>query len=74
VNYSAGATTLDEYRKRIERDAAPERRFQPIMVGEPTVEETIDGLRDREQHTKLKFDAALEARQALRPLHLIGSA
>ena len=61
-----GATTIDEYRKHIERDAALERRFQPIMVGEPTVEETIDilhGLRDRyEQHHKVKMsDAALEA-------------
>jgi len=40
-----GATTLDEYRKYIERDAALERRFQPVMVEEPTVEETIDILR-----------------------------
>lgn len=61
-----GATTLDEYRKHIERDAALERRFQPVMVGEPTVAETIEilyGLRDRyEQHHKLKIsDAALEA-------------
>lgn len=61
-----GATTLDEYRKHIERDAALERRFQPIMVGEPTVQETIEilhGLRDRyEQHHKVKIsDAALEA-------------
>ncbi len=61
-----GATTLDEYRKHIERDAALERRFQPVMVGEPSVEETIEilyGLRDRyEQHHKLKIsDAALEA-------------
>lgn len=61
-----GATTLDEYRKHIERDAALERRFQPVMVGEPTVEETIEilyGLRERyEQHHKLKIlDTALEA-------------
>ncbi|MGJ3253455.1 MAG: ATP-dependent Clp protease ATP-binding subunit [Elainellaceae cyanobacterium] len=61
-----GATTLDEYRKHIERDAALERRFQPVMVGEPSVEETIEilhGLRDRyEQHHKLKIsDMALEA-------------
>ncbi len=61
-----GATTLDEYRKHIERDAALERRFQPVMVGEPTVEETIEilhGLRERyEQHHKLHIsDAALEA-------------
>ncbi|MGB3204980.1 MAG: ATP-dependent Clp protease ATP-binding subunit [Crinalium sp.] len=61
-----GATTLDEYRKHIERDAALERRFQPVMVGEPTVDETIEilhGLRERyEQHHKLKIsDLALEA-------------
>jgi len=61
-----GATTLDEYRKHIERDAALERRFQPIMVGEPSVAETIEilfGLRERyEQHHKLKIsDAALDA-------------
>jgi len=61
-----GATTLDEYRKHIERDAALERRFQPVMVGEPSVDETIEilyGLRDRyEQHHKLKIsDDALVA-------------
>ncbi|MEL6399295.1 MAG: ATP-dependent Clp protease ATP-binding subunit [Cyanobacteria bacterium J06626_4] len=61
-----GATTLDEYRKHIERDAALERRFQPVMVGEPSIEETIEilhGLRDRyEQHHKLKItDDALDA-------------
>ncbi|MBE9030877.1 ATP-dependent Clp protease ATP-binding subunit [filamentous cyanobacterium LEGE 11480] len=61
-----GATTLDEYRKHIERDAALERRFQPVMVGEPSVEETIEilhGLRERyEQHHKLTIsDEALEA-------------
>jgi ATP-dependent Clp protease ATP-binding subunit ClpC len=61
-----GATTLDEYRKHIERDAALERRFQPVMVGEPSVDETIEilrGLRERyEQHHKLKIgDDALEA-------------
>lgn len=61
-----GATTLDEYRKHIERDAALERRFQPVMVGEPSVPETIEilyGLRERyEQHHKLKItDEALEA-------------
>jgi ATP-dependent Clp protease ATP-binding subunit ClpC len=61
-----GATTLDEYRKYIERDAALERRFQPVMVDEPSVEETIEilyGLRDRyEQHHQLKIsDLALEA-------------
>ena len=52
-----GATTLEEYRKHIEKDAALERRFQPVMVGEPSVEETIEilyGLRERyEKHHKL---------------------
>ncbi|MBV8887589.1 MAG: ATP-dependent Clp protease ATP-binding subunit [Chroococcidiopsidaceae cyanobacterium CP_BM_RX_35] len=61
-----GATTLDEYRKHIERDAALERRFQPIMVGEPSVAETVEilhGLRDcYEQYHKVKIsDAALTA-------------
>ncbi|MBW4573472.1 MAG: ATP-dependent Clp protease ATP-binding subunit [Tolypothrix carrinoi HA7290-LM1] len=61
-----GATTLDEYRKHIERDAALERRFQPIMVGEPTVQETIEilqGLRSvYEQHHRVTIsDAALKA-------------
>ncbi|AFZ48403.1 ATPase AAA-2 domain protein [Cyanobacterium stanieri PCC 7202] len=61
-----GATTLDEYRKHIERDAALARRFQPVMVGEPSVDETIEilfGLRERyEQHHKLKIsDEALDA-------------
>ena len=59
-----GATTLDEYRKYIERDAALERRFQPVNVDEPTVEETIEilkGIRERyEEHHKLKIsDEAL---------------
>jgi ATP-dependent Clp protease ATP-binding subunit ClpC len=61
-----GATTLDEYRKYIERDPALERRFQPIMVGEPTKEESLEilkGLRDRyEAHHRVKItDEALEA-------------
>merc|ERR1711966_245378 len=61
-----GATTLDEYRKHIEKDSALERRFQPVMVGEPSVEETIEilyGLRDRyEKHHKLVIsDEALAA-------------
>ena len=48
--HCVGATTLDEYREYIEKDAALERRFQPVMVDEPTVEDTISilrGLRDR---------------------------
>ncbi|MDO4618699.1 MAG: ATP-dependent Clp protease ATP-binding subunit [Clostridia bacterium] len=61
-----GATTLNEYRKYIEKDAALERRFQPVTVGEPTVEETIEilkGLRDRyEAHHGVKItDDAIEA-------------
>jgi ATP-dependent Clp protease ATP-binding subunit ClpC len=61
-----GATTLDEYRKHVEKDAALERRFQPIMVGEPSLEETrliLKGLRDRyEAHHRVKItDEAIEA-------------
>lgn len=61
-----GATTLDEYRKHIERDAALERRFQPVNVGEPSIDDTIEilrGLRERyEQHHRLKItDEALVA-------------
>lgn len=60
-----GATTIDEYRKNIEKDAALERRFQPVMVGEPTEEETVQilkGLRDKyEAHHKVKItDEAIE--------------
>jgi len=54
-----GATTIDEYRKNIEKDAALERRFQPVLVSEPTVEDTIDilqGLKDRyEAHHRVKI-------------------
>ena len=65
-----GATTLDEYRKHIERDAALERRFQPVTVGEPSIADTIEilrGLRERyEQHHRLKItDAALDAAATL---------
>ncbi len=61
-----GATTINEYRKYIEKDAALERRFQPVMVGEPSEEEAIEilrGLRDRyEAHHKVKItDEAIEA-------------
>jgi ATP-dependent Clp protease ATP-binding subunit ClpC len=61
-----GATTLDEYRKHIEKDAALERRFQPITVDEPTIEESIEilkGLRDRyEAHHGVKIsNEAIEA-------------
>jgi ATP-dependent Clp protease ATP-binding subunit ClpB len=68
--HCVGATTLDEYRKHIEKDAALERRFQPVLVGEPTVEDTISilrGLRERyEIHHQVKFkDAALVAAAVL---------
>ena len=61
-----GATTLNEFRKHIEKDSALERRFQPIMVGEPSIDETIEilkGLRDRyEAHHKVQItDEALAA-------------
>jgi len=65
-----GATTLDEYRKYVEKDAALERRFQPVRVGEPSVEQTIEilkGLRDRyEAHHRVSFtDSALVAAATL---------
>jgi ATP-dependent Clp protease ATP-binding subunit ClpC len=56
---AVGATTLDEYRKHVEKDPALERRFQPVMVAEPTVDETIailNGLRDRyESHHRVRI-------------------
>ena len=71
-----GATTLDEYRKHIEKDAALERRFQPVYVGEPSVEDTIAilrGLKARyEVHHKGVQDQGLGAGrrgQAVAPLH-----
>ena len=68
--HTVGATTLDEYRKYIEKDAALERRFQTVLVGEPTVEDTISilrGLRERyEIHHKVTFkDSALVAAAVL---------
>ncbi len=68
--HTVGATTLDEYRKYIEKDAALERRFQPVMVGEPTVEDTISilrGLRERyELHHGVRLkDSALVAAAVL---------
>ena len=68
--HTIGATTLDEYRKYIEKDAALERRFQPVLVGEPTVEDTISilrGLRERyEIHHGVRIkDAALVAAAVL---------
>ena len=64
--HTIGATTLDEYRKYVEKDAALERRFQPVFVGEPSVEDTISilrGLRDRyETHHQVRIlDSALVA-------------
>ena len=68
--HCVGATTLDEYRKHIEKDAALERRFQPVLVDQPTVEDTISilrGLRERyEIHHQVRFkDAALVAAAVL---------
>jgi ATP-dependent Clp protease ATP-binding subunit ClpB len=68
--HTIGATTLDEYRKHIEKDAALERRFQPVMIGEPTVEDTISilrGLRERyEVHHGVKIkDSAMVAAAVL---------
>src|SRR5258708_5911325 len=68
--HTIGATTLDEYRKYIEKDAALERRFQPVMIGEPTVEDTISilrGLRERyEVHHGVKIkDSAMVAAAVL---------
>ncbi|HEY5428661.1 MAG TPA: ATP-dependent chaperone ClpB [Solirubrobacteraceae bacterium] len=67
---AVGATTLDEYRKHIEKDAALERRFQPVHVGEPSVEDTIAilrGLKERYQvHHKVRIqDSALVAAATL---------
>jgi ATP-dependent Clp protease ATP-binding subunit ClpC len=72
-----GATTMDEYRKYIEKDAALERRFQTIMVDPPSVEETIEilkGLRDKyEAHHRVKFqDTALVAAARLSDRYLSG--
>jgi ATP-dependent Clp protease ATP-binding subunit ClpC len=72
-----GATTLDEYRKYIEKDTALERRFQTIMVDPPSVEETIlilKGLRDKyEAHHKIKIlDSALEAAAKLSDRYVAG--
>jgi len=72
-----GATTLDEFRKHIEKDAALERRFQTIMVEPPSAEETVlilKGLRDKyEAHHKVKFtDEALEAASKLSDRYISG--
>ena len=71
-----GATTLDEYRKHLEKDAALERRFQPIQVQEPTIAHTIEilkGLRDRyEAHHRVTItdEALVVGGDARRPLRL----
>ena len=72
-----GATTADEYRKYIEKDAALERRFQPIYISEPSIEETVkilQGLRDKyEAHHKIKItDEALEAAAHLSARYVSG--
>ncbi|OGV56367.1 MAG: NDP-hexose 4-ketoreductase [Lentisphaerae bacterium GWF2_50_93] len=72
-----GATTMDEYRKHIEKDAALERRFQPITVNPPTVEDTVEilkGLRPRyEKHHNVKFtDAAMKAAARLSDRYISG--
>ena len=72
-----GATTLDEYRKYIEKDAALERRFQPVFVGQPSVEDTIAilrGLKERyEVHHGVRIqDAALVAAAVLSDRYITG--
>ncbi|TIY02238.1 MAG: ATP-dependent chaperone ClpB, partial [Mesorhizobium sp.] len=68
--HCVGATTLDEYRKHVEKDAALARRFQPVFVNEPTVEDTVSilrGLKEKyEQHHKVRIsDSALVAAASL---------
>jgi ATP-dependent Clp protease ATP-binding subunit ClpB len=75
--HAIGATTLDEYRKHIEKDAALERRFQPVMVGEPSVEDTVAilrGLKERyEVHHGVRIqDGALVAAAALSDRYIAG--
>ena len=73
--HCVGATTLDEYRQYIEKDAALERRFQQVFVGEPTVEDTISilrGLKDKyEAHHKVRISRCGDrcCRNPLQPLH-----
>src|SRR5207245_1519206 len=56
-----GATTLNEYQKHIEKDAALERRFQPVYVGEPSVEETIAILRGRKERYEVRHGVRMQA-------------
>ncbi len=58
--HAIGATTLDEYRKHIEKDAALERRFQPVLVGEPTVEDTISILRGLKERYELHHGVRIQ--------------
>ena len=73
--HCVGATTLDEYRKHVEKDAALARRFQPVFVNEPTVEDTISilrGLKEKyEQHHKVRISnsALVSAATLSQPLH-----
>ena len=70
-----GATTLDEYRKHVEKDAALERRFQPVFIGEPTVADTISILRGLKEKYELHHGVADHRRgdrrrgDAVQPLH-----
>ncbi len=73
--HCVGATTLDEYRKHVEKDAALARRFQPVFVNEPTVEDTVSilrGLKEKyEQHHKVRISELRACRRgdARQPLH-----
>ena len=72
-----GATTLDEYRKNIEKDAALERRFQPVQINEPSAEDAVEilkGLRDKyEAHHRIKIpDEAIEAAVKLSVRYVTG--
>ena len=73
--HCVGATTLDEYREYIEKDAALERRFQPVMVDEPTVEDTISilrGLKDRYEvfhGVKITDSALVTSGSAFKQIH-----
>ena len=71
-----GATTLDEYRQYIEKDAALERRFQPVMVNEPSVEDTISILRGLKERYEVYHGVKIQGRRAdcrghfVQPLYL----
>ena len=75
--HAVGATTLDEYRKHVEKDAALARRFQPVMVEEPTVEDTISILRGIKEKYELHHgirisDASLVAASTLSHRYISG--